>query len=232
MGYSIKVFDLCKHYHGDGVVTKAIDQVNLTLNKGEFTSIVGPSGCGKSTLLNMIGTLDTPTSGRIFFDEDDPFALNSNELADFRFQRVGFVFQNFHLLPTLTALENVMVPFYARRTAFDKPERANQLILKVGLEGKLNHLPSQLSGGEQQRVAIARSLVNEPDWILADEPTGNLDTKNSEMIFHLIRSFQKEKGCGVVWVTHDRRLASLSDRIIEMRDGMIIHDSAAGVVSC
>jgi ABC-type lipoprotein export system ATPase subunit len=155
----IHIQSLEKSYFGDEVVTKVLDNVNLKFERDDFTTIVGPSGSGKSTLLNIIGTLDTPTSGKVFFEEEDIFNIKNNKLADFRFENVGFVFQQFQLLPTLTAIENIMAPLFSRKTSYSKQERAEELLDLFGLSDKKNSLPSQLSGGQQQRVAIARALV-------------------------------------------------------------------------
>ena len=221
----IKLEKCQKVFSGDGVETKALKEVNITFETGKFVSIMGPSGSGKSTLLSIIGSLDKPTSGNIFFNSIDIAKLKGTELADFRFNNIGFIFQQFHLIPTLTSLENVMAPLFPRNVEYDKKQRAEELLEMIGLKDKVNSLPSQLSGGEQQRVAIARALVNEPEWLLADEPTGNLDTKNGELIFKLLKDLNKEKGCGVLLVTHDPKLAEQADRTIEMQDGNIISDS-------
>ncbi|MFX4306760.1 ABC transporter ATP-binding protein [Exiguobacterium sp. A1_3_1] len=213
-----------KSFSGDGVETRALQDIEVTLEAGDFISIIGPSGSGKSTLLSLIGTLDRPTSGELHYDEKPINKLNSKELSDFRFENIGFIFQQFHLIPTLTALENVMAPLFGRKVPYDKKERAEQLLAQVGLADKAGSLPSQLSGGQQQRVAVARALVHEPKWLLADEPTGNLDTDTGEIIFNLLRSLNEEKGCGVLFVTHDPALAERANRTIEMRDGVIIED--------
>ncbi|OAI89753.1 ABC transporter ATP-binding protein [Exiguobacterium sp. KKBO11] len=213
-----------KSFSGDGVETHALQDIEVTLEAGDFISIIGPSGSGKSTLLSLIGTLDRPTSGELHYDGKPINKLNSKELSDFRFENIGFIFQQFHLIPTLTALENVMAPLFGRKVPYDKKERAEQLLAQVGLADKAGSLPSQLSGGQQQRVAVARALVHEPKWLLADEPTGNLDTDTGEIIFNLLRSLNEEKGCGVLFVTHDPTLAERANRTIEMRDGVIIED--------
>ncbi|MCY1691042.1 ABC transporter ATP-binding protein [Exiguobacterium sp. SL14] len=213
-----------KSFSGDGVETHALQDIDVTLEAGDFISIIGPSGSGKSTLLSLIGTLDRPTSGELHYDGKPINKLNSKELSDFRFENIGFIFQQFHLIPTLTALENVMAPLFGRKVPYDKKERAEQLLAQVGLADKAGSLPSQLSGGQQQRVAVARALVHEPKWPLADEPTGNLDTDTGEIIFNLLRSLNEEKGCGVLFVTHDPALAERANRTIEMRDGVIIED--------
>lgn len=213
-----------KSFSGDGVETHALQDIDVTLEAGDFISIIGPSGSGKSTLLSLIGTLDRLTSGELHYDGKPINKLNSKELSDFRFENIGFIFQQFHLIPTLTALENVMAPLFGRKVPYDKKERAEQLLAQVGLADKTGSLPSQLSGGQQQRVAVARALVHEPKWLLADEPTGNLDTDTGEIIFNLLRSLNEEKGCGVLFVTHDPALAERANRTIEMRDGVIIED--------
>ncbi|WP_214851162.1 ABC transporter ATP-binding protein [Exiguobacterium sp. s193] len=214
-----------KSFSGDGIETKALDDVNLTLDAGDFISIIGPSGSGKSTLLSLIGTLDRPTTGQLLYGDQPINQLKSKELSDFRFENVGFIFQQFHLIPTLTALENVMAPLFGRKVAYDKKERALALLNQVGLAEKASSLPSQLSGGQQQRVAVARALVHEPKWLLADEPTGNLDTETGEIIFQLLKRLNAEKGCGVLFVTHDPELADRANRKIEMKDGLVIADS-------
>jgi len=213
-----------KSFSGDGVETHALQDIDVTLEAGDFISIIGPSGSGKSTLLSLIGTLDRPTSGELHYDGKPINKLNSKELSDFRFENIGFIFQQFNLILTLTALENVMAPLFGRKVPYGKKERAEQLLAQVGLADKAGSLPSQLSGGQQQRVAVARALVHEPKWLLADEPTGNLDTDTGEIIFNLLRSLNEEKGCGVLFVTHDPALAERANRTIEMRDGVIIKD--------
>jgi ABC-type lipoprotein export system ATPase subunit len=220
----IHIQNLEKSYYGDGVVTKVLDNVNLKFERKDFTTIVGPSGSGKSTLLNIIGTLDSPTNGKVFYDEEDIFTIKNNKLADFRFHHIGFVFQQFQLLPTLTAMENIMAPLFARKTSFAKQERAEELLELLGLGDKKNSLPSQLSGGQQQRVAIARALVNSPKWILADEPTGNLDQKNGEIIFDILQKLNKEQGCGIILITHDDTLAKNTNRTIYLTDGKVVDD--------
>ncbi|CAG9606829.1 ABC transporter ATP-binding protein [Pseudoneobacillus rhizosphaerae] len=220
----IHIQNLEKSYYGDGVVTKVLDNVNLKFERKDFTTIVGPSGSGKSTLLNIMGTLDSPTNGKVLYNEEDIFTIKNNKLADFRFQHIGFVFQQFQLLPTLTAMENILAPLFARKTTFSKQERVEELLELLGLGDKKNSLPSQLSGGQQQRVAIARALVNSPKWILADEPTGNLDQKNGEIIFEILQKLNKEQGCGIILITHDDTLAKKSDRTIYLTDGKVVDD--------
>jgi ABC-type lipoprotein export system ATPase subunit len=224
MNRTIECKSITKTFEGDGVKTYALHNVSVKFAEGEFVAIVGPSGSGKSTLLSLIGTLDRPTQGEILYGSQPIQNLKHKQLADFRFENIGFIFQQFHLLPTLTALENVMAPLFPRQVSYDKRKRAEELLEQVGLKQKMNALPSQLSGGQQQRVAIARALVHEPRWLLADEPTGNLDSETGELIFNLLATFNKEKGCGVIFVTHDPNLAAKANRVIEMKDGKIVSD--------
>jgi len=210
--------------YADGAPVRALDGVTLEIGAGEFIAITGPSGSGKSTLLNLIGTLDRPTSGRVVVDGVDVGTLRGNALADFRRERIGFVFQMFHLVPTLTALENVMLPLipYRRGLKFRLEERAQELLEAVGLGDRLHHLPGQLSGGEQQRVAIARALINTPKVILADEPTGNLDSRASAEIVALLRQLNRERGVTVLVATHNEAVAQAADRILRLRDGRVV----------
>ncbi|WP_445001738.1 ABC transporter ATP-binding protein [Exiguobacterium alkaliphilum] len=213
---------LTRKFQGDGIDTYALKPINLKFKTGDFVSVIGPSGSGKSTLLSLLGTLDVPTSGTLSYDGHELSRLNAKELADFRFEKVGFIFQQFHLIPTLTAVENVMAPLFGRRVDYDKKERALSLLARVGLQEKAESLPSQLSGGQQQRVAVARALIHEPDWLLADEPTGNLDSETGEIIFELLRELNREKGCGVICVTHDPSIAERADVQVRMKDGAVI----------
>ncbi|MBE1556778.1 ABC transporter ATP-binding protein [Sporosarcina limicola] len=224
MAIEIICTELGKSYIGDGVTTNALQNINLTFSKGEFTAIIGPSGSGKSTLLSLIGTLDKPTTGKIQYDGEEIMNKSKNKIADFRFEEVGFIFQQFHLLPTLTALENVLTPLFAQKVAYKKHRRGEEVLEQVGLADKMNSLPSQLSGGQQQRVAIARAIVHKPNWLFADEPTGNLDTETGERIFELLRQLNKDKECGVIFVTHNPKLAAKADRMITMKDGGVISD--------
>jgi ABC-type lipoprotein export system ATPase subunit len=205
---------------------QALRGVDLTIAKGEFVAILGPSGSGKSTLLYLIGALDRPTSGEIFFEQKP---LNSDRnLGAFRSRAVGFVFQSFHLLPTLTALENVQIPMFEMSwSAMKRRERARELLERVGLADRLHQMPAHLSGGERQRVAIARSLANEPKLVLADEPTGNLDSENAQTTMQLLRDLQREKGTTLIVVTHDPEVVLQVSRKIHLRDGRIIEDTAA-----
>jgi putative ABC transport system ATP-binding protein len=202
----------------------ALRDVDLTLYAGEFTAIVGPSGSGKSTILNMVTGIDRPTSGQVFMTGLPLHAMSENELARWRGANVGIVFQFFQLLPTLTALENVMLPMdFLNTYAGKRQERALSLLARVGLKGRGHHLPSELSGGEQQRVAIARAIANDPPILIADEPTGNLDTTTGEHIMALLKELSLQ-GKLVVYVTHDLHLAEQAQRIIHVQDGRIVSD--------
>jgi len=197
--------------------------INLHVKKGEIVSIVGKSGAGKTTLLHIIGTLLKPDEGKVFIDEQDVFSLKNDKLAQFRNQNIGFVFQFHHLLPEFTAFENVCIPGYiAKRPAAQVERQAKQLLELLGLTQRMNHKPAQLSGGEQQRVAVARALINNPAVILADEPSGNLDTANKQELHKLFFKLRDQLGQTFIIVTHDEQLAALSDRIIRIRDGKII----------
>jgi putative ABC transport system ATP-binding protein len=213
-----------KSFEGDGTKTVALKNTNLSFERGEFTAIIGPSGSGKSTLLSLIGTLDKPTKGSITYDGEEILTKRKSQIADFRFQDIGFIFQQFHLLPTLTSLENVLTPLFSRKVPYNKLERAKEVLEQVGLQDKMNSLPSQLSGGQQQRVAIARAIVHKPSWLLADEPTGNLDTETGERIYDLLKELNEQEGCGVLFVTHDPALAAKANRIITMKDGLVLSD--------
>ncbi len=224
MTAKIECIQVGRAFHGDGVSTNAVTNINLSFIKGEFTSIVGPSGSGKSTLLSLLGTLDSPTSGKILYDGEEIMKKSKKMISDFRFENIGFIFQQFHLLPTLTALENVLSPLFSRKVSYNKVERAREVLEQVGLADKENSLPSQLSGGQQQRIAIARAIVHKPDWLLADEPTGNLDSETGDRIFELMKQLNEQEGCGVFFVTHDPKLAAKADRIITMKDGSVLSD--------
>ena len=200
----------------------ALAGINLKVSEGEFISIVGPSGSGKSTLLNIIGGLDSPTTGRIEVDGQDLSKASDNELSSYRNKKVGFVFQTFNLQPTYSALENVALPLVFAKVPLRKRNQiAREVAKTVGLSGRLKHTPSQLSGGERQRVAIARALINNPKILLADEPTGNLDSKTGEQIMNLLTSLNKEKGITLILVTHDLKTAGHAGRMIQMLDGQI-----------
>ncbi|MGD8398996.1 MAG: ABC transporter ATP-binding protein [Anaerolineae bacterium] len=207
----------------------ALDGVDLVIGDGEFVAVVGPSGSGKSTLLHVVGGLDTPTSGRVVVDGQDLGVASDRELARFRNRRIGFVFQTFNLQPTYTAVENVALPLvFARVPPREREVRARQALGTVGLAERFKHHPAELSGGERQRVAIARALVTDPAYILADEPTGNLDTATSEEVVGLLGTLHRERGLTVLMVTHDREMAALAGRQIALRDGRIEPGKAGG----
>ncbi|MDW2886443.1 ABC transporter ATP-binding protein [Exiguobacterium artemiae] len=221
---NINVSRLNHSFFTGKVETPILFDVSCKFDEREVTAIVGPSGSGKSTLLSLIGSLDSPTKGKIFFDSDDITIMDNKNLSLFRFNTIGFVFQQFHLLHSLTVRENILVALLNKKITFNKSERVDEIMNLIGLYDKKNSLPSQLSGGQQQRVAIARALINHPRWILADEPTGNLDSENGELIFNLLLNLHEQEGCGVIFVTHDIALAERADRIIFMQDGKIIED--------
>lgn len=221
----IKTVNLTKTYMVGEIEVPALKSVNLDINKGEFVAIMGASGSGKSTLMNLLGCLDEPTSGEYFLDNVNTSKLTRNEYAHIRNQKIGFVFQGFNLLSRTTALENVELPLMYNRVnrVKDHRKKALEALDRVGLSDRIHHIPSQLSGGQQQRVAIARSLVNNPTIILADEPTGNLDSKTSVEVFQIFQKLNDE-GITIIMVTHERDFALFSKRIVEMRDGKVIKD--------
>lgn len=211
----------------DDVVVHALRGVSFAVYAGEYVAIVGSSGSGKSTLLNLLGVLDRPTSGVIRYDGQDVQELDDPAVAKLRNERIGFVFQSFHLLQRVTAVDNVIVPLtYRPGSKTNRRDKAVAALTAVGLSDRLDHRPNQLSGGQQQRVAIARALVTEPGLILADEPTGNLDTKTSSEIMTLLEALHRDKGTALVVITHDPEVASRADRRIELRDGVIVKDEA------
>ncbi len=218
--------DIVKIYTLGEVEVRALDGVSLAIGAGEFVAVMGPSGSGKSTLMNIIGCLDRPTSGRYVLDGIDASALDKNQRAEVRNSKIGFVFQNFNLLARTTALENVELPLlYSDRltTAHERRERALDMLARVGLGGREGHRPSQLSGGQQQRVAIARALVTDPAILLADEPTGNLDSRVSEEIMAILQELN-EQGRTVIAITHETDIAQFARRIVAFRDGRIVSD--------
>lgn len=218
----IRCIDVRKVYpQGNNEIT-ALDGVSLDIDRGEFAVIMGPSGSGKSTLLHLVGGLDRPTSGELLVDQRLVGQMADDELTVFRRTRIGFVFQFFNLLPTLTALENITLPFVLDgRSKQEAEQRAQTLLGRVGLENRKNHLPEEMSGGEIQRIAVARALAFDPPILLADEPTGNLDSKTGESILSLLRQINREAGCTIVMVTHSREAADYGDRTIFFRDGKV-----------
>ncbi|MBI5775942.1 MAG: ABC transporter ATP-binding protein [Nitrospirae bacterium] len=219
----IKVVNLQKSFRMNGYTLNVLKGITLDIARGEMIAIVGASGAGKSTLLHMLGTLDRPTSGSVLFDGQDVFALPEDAQAEFRNKRIGFVFQFHHLLPEFTALENTFLPaLIQNRPEDDAQAEAIQLLTDVGLSERLHHKPGELSGGEQQRVAVARALMQRPDLVLADEPTGNLDTHTGEALFGLLRKLNKARGTTFIIVTHNDKLSAQADRIIRMEDGQIV----------
>tara|TARA_B110000444_G_scaffold82415_1_gene77951 strand:+ start:114 stop:872 length:759 start_codon:yes stop_codon:yes gene_type:complete len=220
----IKTSNLSRNYYlGDNVVM-ALKDVSMTINKGEFLAIMGPSGSGKSTVMNLIGCLDTPTSGQFFFDNSDVANLSSDELAEIRNEKIGFVFQSFNLLARTTALENVQLPMmYSGADRVTRKKAAEQVLNQVGLADRMDHQPSQLSGGQQQRVAVARALVNNPSLILADEPTGALDTRTGIEIMALFQQLNSS-GITIIIITHEYDVAQFASRILKFKDGEIVDE--------
>ena len=219
----LKTKGLVKNYYlGRNIVVPALRGVDLKIYEGEFIAIVGPSGSGKTTLLNMLGLLDRPTAGQIYVDGMEVSSLNDNQLSEIRLRKIGFIFQYYNLMPILTALENVEMPMVlAGLPKKERIKRAKELLKAVGLERFIRHKPNEMSGGQQQRVAIARALANNPSIVLADEPTGNLDTKTSEEIIKLLGRINREKGTTLVVVTHDPDIAEKAHRILQIRDGIL-----------
>lgn len=219
----VKIVDLCKSYGTGNTKVDALKNVNLTINKGEFVAIVGASGSGKSTLLHLLGGVDKPTSGKVYVDGVDLYNLSEKEMAIFRRRKVGFIFQFYNLVPVLTAEENIKLPLLLDLKRENK-EYFKELMKILGLENRLDHLPSQLSGGQQQRVSIGRALVYKPSIVLADEPTGNLDSKNSKEIIDLLKISVKKYNQTLILITHDINIAAQADRVITIEDGNIIKD--------
>ena len=220
---AIKTVNLKKVYKlENGVKIEALKGVSIEIKKGEMVALMGPSGSGKSTLLHLIGGIDTSTDGEVYIDSSNIFKMKDKELAKFRNKNIGFVFQFHYLLPEFTALENVLIPtqFYNYRNN-DKEKEAKELLIKLGLGDRLKHRPSQLSGGEQQRVAIARAIINEPKVILADEPTGNLDSNNTKIVMDILKNLNLESEVSIIIATHDNFVASYCDRIIRLKDGLV-----------
>jgi len=218
----VELKNVYKIYRTQYYEVRAIDGVNLDIEEGEFVIVMGPSGSGKSTLLNLIGCLDRPTRGEVLINGTNTSNLSDRQLTELRRDTIGFIFQTYNLIPTLTALENVELPMIFKGLGKkEREERAKKLLKDVGLEREMNRKPAELSGGQQQRVAIARALANDPKILLCDEPTGNLDSKSGEQIMEIIRRQNRELGVTVVLVTHDTSLAKFGDRIVRLRDGKI-----------
>jgi putative ABC transport system ATP-binding protein len=223
-GFEVRVEDVSKTYRSDTAVTvTALDRVTFAVPSGQVAAVMGPSGSGKSTLLHVVGAMDDPDEGRILVGDREVTGLSRKEQAAYR-RTIGFVFQRFHLLPALTALDNVIAPVLPFRVDFEKEARALELLRWVGLEGRARSLPSELSGGEQQRVAIARALINDPGLLLADEPTGNLDSETSIEIVNLLLALRRERGMTIILATHDPLVASRCDRILRLQDGRVVDD--------
>lgn len=219
----LKTTNLRKYYGEGNNLVKAIDDTNIEINEGEFVTIVGRSGSGKSTLLHMIGGIDNPTDGKVYINNKDIFTLKEEELAIFRRRNIGFIFQHFNLIPSLNVWENITLPVGLDGKEINK-DFVNDIVKSIGLEDKLESLPNTLSGGQQQRVAIARALVARPSIILADEPTGNLDSKTSDEVMTLLKTMIKKYNQTLVMITHDESIAQMADRVIYIEDGKVVKD--------
>lgn len=219
----IKIDQLSKTYGKGETAVKALDDVSFSVKKGEFLAIIGPSGSGKSTLLHMLGGVDRPTSGKVFIDHTDIYHLNETQLAIFRRRQIGLIYQFYNLIPVLTVEENMTLPLLLDEHKVDK-KHFNDIVQALNLQDRLKHLPNQLSGGQQQRVSIGRALINQPSIMLADEPTGNLDSKNSGEIIDLLKMFNRTFQQTLIVITHDERIALQADRIISIQDGRIAND--------
>ncbi len=220
----ISVRDMCKIYNPGENEVRALDHVDLEIKKGEFVAIIGHSGSGKSTLMNMLGCLDVPTSGAYYLGGRDVSALKDNQLSEIRNQEIGFIFQGFNLITNLTALENVELPLIYRGIARNKRHKlAKEALIQVGLEKRMEHKPSEMSGGQQQRVAIARAIAAQPPVILADEPTGNLDSASTQEIMEILKGLH-EAGHSVILITHDNEIAEQAKRVVRILDGRIVED--------
>ena len=225
MSALVEIKDVCKIYNPGENEVRALDHVSLTIDEQEFVAIIGHSGSGKSTLMNMLGCLDVPTSGEYWLHGQDVSALSDDELSDIRNREIGFIFQGFNLIPNLTALENVELPLIYRGVSKSvREELSVEALKKVGLEHRMDHKPSEMSGGQQQRVAIARAIAQAPPLILADEPTGNLDSNSTKEIMDILKGLHKE-GRTVILITHDNEIAAQAKRVIKIRDGKIESDS-------
>lgn len=223
----LEVQSISKIYGSGETAVRALKNVSFTVTKGEFIAVVGESGSGKSTLLNMIGALDTPTSGKVFIDGKDTFSMKDHNLTVFRRRNIGFIFQSFHLIPELTVEQNIIFPVLLD---YQKPDKRylEELLTVLNLKERRNHLPSQLSGGQQQRVAIGRAFITRPALILADEPTGNLDTQNSSEVIALLKEASKKYAQTIIMITHNRSIAASVDRVLHVSDGILTDLGGAG----
>ncbi len=231
MSALVEVRDMCKVYNPGENEVRALDHVNVTIEENEFVAIIGHSGSGKSTLMNMLGCLDVPTSGTYLLHDQDVSRMSDDELSDIRNREIGFIFQGFNLIPNLTALENVELPLIYRGVGKkERTELSRQALIKVGLEARMTHKPSEMSGGQQQRVAIARAIAQAPPVILADEPTGNLDSGSTVEIMGILKELHRE-GRTVIIITHDNDIAAQAPRVIRIKDGHVVEDytQAAGM---
>lgn len=223
----IDAHGVSKIYNPTTVPVRAVTDVHLHLNRGEFTALVGPSGSGKTTLLNIIGGLDAPTSGQVFINGNDITAMSTNQLIDFRLHNIGFVFQAFNLIPVLTARENVeFIMLLQKRPKAEREKRVKELLAAVGLEDKMNVRPAKLSGGQQQRIAVARALASKPQFILADEPTANLDSKSASQLLDIMENLNREEQITFLFSTHDQRVIDRARRVVTLVDGRIAKDTA------
>ncbi len=220
----LRIEHLCKTYGSGENQVKALDDVSFSVPKGQFLAIIGSSGSGKSTLLHIMGGIDVPTSGKVFMDNQDVYANNEEQLAIFRRRQVGLIYQFYNLIPALNVKENITLPVLMDGRKVNE-KRLDELLKILSLEGRENHLPNELSGGQQQRVSIGRALINEPAVVLADEPTGNLDSKNSHEIIDLLKASSREYGQTLIVITHDEEIALQADRIITLNDGKIVGDN-------
>ncbi len=219
----LRVENLSKTYGEGETAVKALDRVSFSVAKGEFLAVIGPSGSGKSTLMHILGGVDTPTGGKVFIENTDVYALDETKLAIFRRRQIGLIYQFYNLIPILNVQENITLPLLLDERQVEQSQ-LKEIIATLGLEGRLNHLPNQLSGGQQQRVSIGRALINNPALMLADEPTGNLDSKNSAEIVKLLKLSNQKYNQTLIVITHDERIALQADRIISLEDGRIVKD--------
>ena len=221
----IKTQNISKIYHQGDIEVKAVDDVSINFEKGEFTAIIGPSGSGKTTFLNAIGGLDKPTNGKVIINNTDITKLSDNELIEFRLHNIGFVFQAYNLIPVLTAKENVeFIMLMQGKSKAAQEQRAKELLTEVGLENQINRRPNQLSGGQQQRVAVARALASKPQFVLADEPTANLDSTSTSDLLDIMQQLNKDEGMTFIFSTHDQRVIDRANRIITLEDGKVLSD--------